>query len=114
MSDTNNLNEIRKNINKVDSEILKLLHERRKLSEEVIDTKIKADHPIRDTQREAELLSNIISSGKELGLDSHYVSKIFYDIIDDSIRMQQNRFQSSLFDGGNDVIRIAIQGIEGS
>ena len=49
-----------------------------------------------------------------MGLDSHYVSKIFYDIIDDSVRLQQNHFRSSLFDNGTDVIRVAIQGIEGS
>jgi len=114
MDDPNNLNDIRNNINKVDSDILKLLSERRKLSENVISSKIKSDQPLRDTKRETELLSRIISNGKELGLDSHYVSKIFYDIIDDSVRLQQNHFRSSLFDNDSEVIRIAIQGIEGS
>ncbi len=93
---------------------LQLLSKRRKLSEEVITSKKESDKPIRDTDRETELLSRIINSGKELGLDSHYVSKIFYDIIDDSVRLQQNHFRSSLFDNGTDVIRVAIQGIEGS
>ena len=114
MDKPNKLDGIRKNINQVDSDILELLSKRRKLSEEVITSKEESDKPIRDTDRETELLSRIINSGRELGLDSHYVSKIFYDIIDDSVRLQQNHFRSSLFDNGSDVIRVAIQGIEGS
>ena len=51
---------------------------------------------------------------KNYGLDSHYVSKVFFDIIDDSVRLQQNHFRSALFDDSTDVIRVAIQGIEGS
>jgi chorismate mutase / prephenate dehydratase len=114
MNESKNIDNIRENINNVDSEILKLLAERRKLSEDVVTSKVESDQPIRDTKRETELLSKIIGAGKEFGLDSHYVSKIFYDIIDDSIRLQQNHFQDSLFDNDSDVIRIAIQGIEGS
>jgi len=114
MENSKNLDNIREHINKVDSEILKLLSERRKLSEDIVNSKIESDQPIRDTQRETELLSRIINVGKEYGLDSHYVSKVFYDIIDDSVRLQQNHFQSSLFENGTDVIRVAIQGIEGS
>ncbi|MCB9209182.1 MAG: bifunctional 3-deoxy-7-phosphoheptulonate synthase/chorismate mutase [Ignavibacteriales bacterium] len=114
MEDNQNIDNIREKINNVDSEILKLLANRRKLSEDVINTKVESDKPIRDTDRETELLSSIISKGKEIGLDSHYVSKIFYDIIDDSVRLQQNHFRSSFFDNGTNVIRVAIQGIEGS
>lgn len=114
MEKTKDLTSIRENINKVDADILKLLSERRKLSEAVVNSKIESDHPIRDTERETELLSKIIQNGKDLGLDSHYVSKVFYDIIDDSVRLQQNHFQSALFDSSTNVIRVAIQGIEGS
>lgn len=114
MSKAKDIDSIRENINKVDSDILKLLSERRKLSENVINSKIESDQPIRDKQRETELLSRIISDGKKYGLDSHYVSKVFYDIIDDSVRLQQHHFQSSLLNNESSVIRIAIQGIEGS
>ncbi len=114
MSEINNLENIREKINNVDLELLKLLAERRKLSKNVINSKVESDSPIRDMDRETELLSKIISYGKQVGLDSHYVSKIFYDIIDDSVRLQQNYFQTSIFKEGTDVIRIAIQGIEGS
>ncbi len=105
---------IREKINKVDAKLVELLAERRKLSKKVVETKEETDKPIRDLERESKLLSRIISLGKEVGLDSHYVSKIFYDIIEDSIRLQQKHFQTSFFDNGTDVIRVAIQGIDGS
>ncbi len=108
------INNLRKNINEVDASIVKLLAERRKLSKKVVETKEENDKPIRDLEREKKLLSKIISLGKKSGLDSHYVSKIFYDILEDSIRLQQKHFQSSFFDNGTDVIRVAIQGIDGS
>jgi len=108
------INDVRKNINKVDADILKLLAERRKLSHEVATTKEQSDKPIRDLERESELLSKIIGIGKEVGLDSHYTSKIFYTIIDDSIRLQQKHFQTSIFDTQSNIVRIAIQGIDGS
>jgi len=114
MDNKNELEELRDSINNVDADILKLLAERRKLSENVVNTKERFDQPIRDTNRESELLSRAINSAKEFGLDAHYVSKIFYDIIDDSVRLQQKHFQSSFFDTDSDVIRIAIQGIKGS
>ena len=68
MSSNKNLTDLRDDINNVDSKILNLLSERRKLSEEIINTKIESDQPIRDTQRETELLSRIITEGKELEL----------------------------------------------
>ncbi len=108
------IKDIRENINEVDANLVKLLAERRKLSKKVVETKEEDNKPIRDLERETKLLSKIISLGKEEGLDSHYISKIFYNIIEDSIRLQQKHFQSSFFDNGTDVIRVAIQGIDGS
>ncbi|MFZ1291595.1 MAG: bifunctional 3-deoxy-7-phosphoheptulonate synthase/chorismate mutase [Melioribacteraceae bacterium] len=114
MEEAKKLDNLREKINNLDNDLLKLLSERRKLSTEIVQSKVETEQPIRDLDRETELLSRIINSGKKIGLDSHYVSKIFYDIIDDSVRLQQNHFQKSLFENGTDVIRIAIQGIDGS
>ena len=62
MEKSKDISDIRENINKVDSDILKLLSERRKLSETVVNSKIESDQPIRDTERETELLSRIINT----------------------------------------------------
>ena len=63
--------------------------------------------------REEELLASRIQIGQELGLDSHYVTSIFQDVVDDSVRIQQEYFQEKANEGPG-VIRVAFQGIEGS
>lgn len=107
---------LRKEINSVDEKLVKLLAQRRKLSKEVILTKETTQSPIRDQRREEELLRRLINYGKKEGLDSTYISKIFYEVIEDSVRLQQKFVQSSRNDRGSKIknIKVAIQGIQGS
>ena len=85
------MKEIREKINSIDDQMLKLLAERRELSVEIIKLKNEDKSSIRDREREKKLLTRLIEAGREYGLDTHYVSKIFQEIISDSIRIQ-NRF----------------------
>ncbi|MCX7874698.1 MAG: bifunctional 3-deoxy-7-phosphoheptulonate synthase/chorismate mutase [Melioribacteraceae bacterium] len=109
------LPEVRKQINKLDETLIDLLSKRRELSKEVIIAKEFSKSPIRDQIREADLLKRLVKLAKKRGLDSHYVTKIFYEIIEDSVRLQQNFVQSKLnrHEKGKS-IKIAFQGIEGS
>ncbi len=111
-----NISNLREKINQLDSELIKLLADRRKLSKEVILTKETSQKPIRDQQRESELLNRLIKIGKKEGLDSHFLTKVFYEIIEDSVRLQQNYVQTRLNRKGEKkkTITVAIQGIEGS
>ncbi len=109
------MQEIRKKINHIDEQLLKLLSERRDLSLEIVKLKNEEKSSIRDRGRERELLTRLIESGRKYHLDSHYVSKIFYEIIDDSVKLQ-SKF---VLNAGNksvitETITVAIQGIEGS
>jgi len=108
------IEQLRKQINNVDQELISLLARRRKLSKEVVVVKDKDGKPIRDQKRETELLNKIISIGKEYNLDSHFLTKIFYEIIDDSVRLQQKYLQNYKPENEAGILRIAIQGIEGS
>jgi len=108
------MKEKREQINNLDNEIIKLLANRRKLSLEIIKLKNEGKNSIRDKAREKELLSHIIDVGKKYGLDSHYVSKIFFEIIDDSIKLQNKFVLDSENKNLADVLKIGIQGIEGS
>lgn len=109
------MQEIRKKINQIDEQLLKLLSERRKLSLEIVKFKNQDKSSIRDRVREKELLTRLIETGRSYGLDAHYISKIFYEIIDDSVKLQ-NKFVQQIenSDGIPEVITVAIQGIEGS
>ncbi|MFR2696819.1 MAG: chorismate mutase, partial [Proteus mirabilis] len=80
---------IRDKITALDSELLSLLAQRRQLSTEVAQFKLNTHRPIRDKNRERELLELLIEKGKNVGLDGFYISRIFQMIIEDSVLTQQ-------------------------
>lgn len=94
VSEKLDLNEIRKQITKLDQDLLALFAQRRALTLNVAKSKIQQIRPIRDQQREQELLIRLINHGKELGLDAHYVTSVFQTIIEDSVLNQQAYLQS--------------------
>ncbi|MFT7009335.1 MAG: chorismate mutase/prephenate dehydratase [Colwellia sp.] len=94
MSEKLDLNEIRKQITTLDQDLLTLFAKRRALTLNVAKSKIQQIRPIRDQQREQELLIRLIKQGKVLGLDAHYVTSIFQTIIEDSVLNQQAFLQS--------------------
>lgn len=107
---------LRKQINVIDSSLIDLLAKRRLLSKEVIKTKDLNDLPIRDEKREKELLKRLIQEGKFKGLDAEYVTRIFQEVIENSVRLQQQFVQRQANKKNKivDRIKVAIQGIEGS
>lgn len=107
---------LRNKINGIDADMIKLLAKRRNLSKEVIKTKETSQSPIRDQKRESELLNRLVKLGKKEGLDSHFLSKVYYEIIEDSVRLQQYFVQDKLNTKGEkkQSVTAAIQGIEGS
>ncbi len=93
MEDTLDLTEIRKHITELDQQLLELFAKRRALTTSVAKSKVHQVRPIRDQQREQELLIRLIKQGKVLGLDAHYVTSIFQTIIEDSVLNQQAYLQ---------------------
>ncbi len=108
------LKQIRGEITRVDEQILNLLSERRRLSHAVAATKDVNTAVIRDPSREEDLLVSLVQNGRQKGLDSHFVTRVFHEIIDDSVRIQQEYFQRAIHQGDTPALRVAIQGIEGS
>lgn len=83
------LDQIRERITALDTELLSLLSERRGLTNQVAETKIKHHIPVRDQAREEQLLIRLIKEGQARGLDAHYITQIFHVIIEDSVLNQQ-------------------------
>jgi chorismate mutase/prephenate dehydratase len=107
------LAELRREIDDIDSRIIEQLASRRKLIYQVVNEKKIHNESIRNPHREEEILSRLIGLGKIKGLDAHFVTKVFHEIIDDSLRSQEY----VLLNGDrtkSDVIRVAYQGIEGA
>ncbi|VAX20323.1 hypothetical protein MNBD_IGNAVI01-1579, partial [hydrothermal vent metagenome] len=105
------LDKLRELINDVDSKIIELLSERRKLSKDIIREKDDKNSPIRDQNREEALLKRIIKLGKEQNVDPHFLTKVFYEIIEDSVRIQQSHILNPTKEGTvKNSITVAIQG----
>lgn len=109
------LDDIRKNVSRIDNEIIKLLAERRQLSLEVAKSKIETAKPVRDQAREQELLLRLIDTGKAEQLDSQYITQIFHTIIEDSVLFQQAYLQKLTNpDSLRPVARVSFLGAKGS
>ncbi|MCL1036902.1 chorismate mutase [Shewanella submarina] len=83
------LTEIRKAISAIDKDMLALLAQRKHLALDVARSKEVDIRPIRDTQREKELLARLVKQGREQGLDAHFVLTLYQTIIEDSVLSQQ-------------------------
>jgi chorismate mutase/prephenate dehydratase len=108
------LEKIRQEINLIDDQILKGLASRRDLSSRIIQAKSEQKIPLRDSRREEELLSRLIKSGRDLGLDAHFVTRVFHEVIDDSVRSQQLYLLKSINPEEQGTKRVGFQGIEGA
>ena len=94
MSEELDLNKIREKITHLDQELLELFARRRSLTLSVAKSKAHKIRPVRDQQREQELLIRLINQGKALGLDAHYVTSVYQTIIEDSVLNQQAYLQT--------------------
>jgi len=113
MSD-NPLLALRDKISALDIKLLNLLAERRQLAVEVAQAKMHSHRPIRDLDRERELLNTLIKQGKTQGLDGHYITRLYQLIIEDSVLTQQALLQQHLNQTASGSARIAFLGPKGS
>ena len=83
------LSSVRVAISELDVKLLELLAQRQQLTNEVARTKIQNKIDVRDPQREEQLLVRLIQEGQKLGLNAHYITKLFHVVIEDSVLNQQ-------------------------
>jgi chorismate mutase/prephenate dehydratase len=80
---------LRRAIDAADREILRLLADRRRLGEALGALKAGEQTPVRDVEREADVIARGVEIGEALGLDAPFVERLFQLIIDDSLRRQR-------------------------
>lgn len=73
------INKNRKKIDKIDKAIIELLGERKRITQELISSKIENHLPVEDLQRENDIISNLQSLAKNT-LTPEFVSKIYNSI----------------------------------
>lgn len=113
MSD-NPLLVLRERISALDLKLLALLAERRELAVEVAKAKQLHHRPIRDKERERDLLDALITAAKPYDLDGFYITRLFQLIIEDSVLTQQALLQHQLNQTAQHSARIAFLGPKGS
>ncbi|ELY2661983.1 bifunctional chorismate mutase/prephenate dehydratase [Cronobacter sakazakii] len=114
MTAENPLLALRDKISALDEQLLALLAQRRALAVEVGKAKLATHRPVRDIDRERDLLERLISLGKTHHLDAHYITRLFQLIIEDSVLTQQALLQQHLNQTNPHSARIAFLGPKGS
>lgn len=110
------LTQLRHQINQVDEQLLDLLSKRGILTQQVGHYKLAHRRPIRDENREEQLLTALASRATELQLSPHYVTQIFRLIIADSVRHQNQLFlkHHQTLPSTKQPLRVAFLGDKGS
>jgi chorismate mutase/prephenate dehydratase len=106
------LDDLRRGIDAVDAQIIDALARRRQLAGQVAVAKDEQGAPLRDALREERLLAHLIGMGRTAGLDAHFVTRVFHEIIDDSVRSQQLHLLPDY--NRPELKTVAFQGIEGA
>lgn len=105
---------LRERISALDLKLLALLAERRELAVDVAKAKQLHHRPIRDKERERDLLDALIIAAKPYDLDGFYITRLFQLIIEDSVLTQQALLQHQLNQTAQHSARIAFLGPKGS
>jgi chorismate mutase/prephenate dehydratase len=112
---TNSIQSLRDRIDRLDTQLLQLLSDRLGLARQVVEEKDSQNIEIRDPSRERDLIRRRIIDGGALGLESHFVTKVFHEILAESNRAQHDFLQNKLNQTPNrSSLRVAFQGIDGS
>ncbi len=96
---TTPLDDHRRRLDDIDTQLLQLLHERNDLVGEVLDTKITAGLPIFDAVREQAKVDSFRQAASDQGLDADWAED-FLRLIMSSSRDQQSRAKFPQCDGG--------------
>lgn len=80
---------LRAEIERIDSELVQLIGERREVSREIGLVKQKEGAQVRDRARESEVVSHLARKALQVGADSRLASRIGRELIEDSVKTQQ-------------------------
>ncbi|MCX8587540.1 MULTISPECIES: bifunctional chorismate mutase/prephenate dehydratase [unclassified Gilliamella] len=105
---------LRDKINEIDAKLLELVAKRRQISTQVIQTKIEANIPLRDLERERSLINSLIHQGKDYHLDDILIKRLYQVIIEDSVLLQQKILQEKLNHNTIATAKVAFLGPKGS
>src|SRR6202007_808843 len=87
--DNRSLDLLRAELDAIDARIVESLADRLRVGGVIAAFKETHPNQVRDTAREQALLDRLQALARELRLDAHFVERLFREIIDHSVRRQQ-------------------------
>jgi chorismate mutase/prephenate dehydratase len=111
---TQELDDIRHRLDAVDAALVDALARRHSLVLEVARLKAGGDQGLRDLPREEELLGRLEARARGAGLDAFFVTRVFREILGQSLRVQEATLASPVQAGERRAPRVGYQGTEGA
>ncbi len=96
---TENLVDLRREIDRIDSSILELFAKRMRISGEIGVYKKEHEMPVLQSSRYDEVLKDRIRTGKALDLSDEFISTVFRDIHQESVRLQLSVMNGEAMNG---------------
>ncbi len=107
------IDDLRQEVDRIDNEILSLLASRNSVARRIADNKSLTRTPFRDDSREQKVILERLAAAKDHSLNPDLVSRLWEQIMADSLRVQFEHAQQAE-SGTNSEVTIAIQGVDGS
>ena len=83
------IEKLRKEIDRIDNNIITLLSKRKGIVKKIADIKRQKNKPVIDKEREQEIIHRLKKLSKEKGLDENYIGSVYKIIISNSINEQE-------------------------
>ena len=83
------LESIRERLSAADAALIDAIAARQRLVFEVAEVKSQGASALRDVTREEDVLTRVVEMGRESGLDPFYVTRLFREILNHSLRTQE-------------------------
>jgi chorismate mutase len=91
VSDSEELDEVRRRISEVDERLIRTIGERRDLVLEVARLKALLGLPVLDPRREAQVVRNAAARARDLGVDEEMTRDVIWRIIASARAIQEGR-----------------------
>jgi chorismate mutase / prephenate dehydratase len=111
------LDDLREKLDELDRGVVRALAERDALVREVARRKAdKGIGRVRDPVREAAMLTRLSAEAQAAGLDGFYVTRVFRELIDHSVRLQEELLSREQRESQSESAElvVAFQGVEGA
>jgi chorismate mutase/prephenate dehydratase len=104
------ISDLRGSLDELDSAIVRLIAQRREVIAAVAKAKEHSSEGIQDAERERQIIESVQAQATELGVSPNLVSRIFRELLNDSIALQTSHLNGN--PGGRArVARVAFQGV---